>query len=112
MRTIHRIALATMFCLSTTAALAANPAPTASPQQRQERMQKRADERFDKVDTNHDGAISHDEFMAQSEERFKKLDTNGDGKISKEERDALREKWQEKRAARRGGASAPATAPK
>jgi arylsulfatase A len=49
--------------------------------------------RFAQRDLNHDGVISHDEFMstlagndkAAGEARFKKLDTNGDGFLTKEE---------------------------
>lgn len=44
---------------------------------------------MEQADTNHDGKISHDEFMAAHqkllEERFKKLDTNSDGFIDKDE---------------------------
>jgi hypothetical protein len=40
---------------------------------------------FKNMDTNGDGFISKDEYMAAAEARFKKLDANGDGKISKEE---------------------------
>ncbi|MBM3887824.1 MAG: hypothetical protein FJ388_01725 [Verrucomicrobia bacterium] len=49
--------------------------------------------RFGKRDLNHDGLISHEEFMstlagndkAAGEARFKKLDTNNDGSLTKDE---------------------------
>ena len=53
-----------------------------------------AEDAFKKMDTNSDGSISKDEFMAsprakadptKAEERFKSLDKNSDGKLSLEE---------------------------
>lgn len=41
--------------------------------------------RFDEVDTNHDGFISRDEFMAAEKARFAEYDTNHDGKIDAKE---------------------------
>lgn len=52
------------------------------------------EEMFKKLDTNGDGSVSKDEWMAgpmakrdaaKGEERFKSLDKNGDGKLSLEE---------------------------
>ena len=52
------------------------------------------EEMFKKMDTNGDGSVSKDEFMAgprakqdpaKAEERFKELDKNNDGKLSPEE---------------------------
>ena len=65
-------------------------------------MLARADARFDRLDTNKDGAITLAEFEAGALERFKRQDTNNDGQVTKAERDAAREamkqRWQEKRA--------------
>lgn len=58
------------------------------------------------ADTNKDGKISHDEFMAASqkraEEHFKHMDTNGDGFVDQAERKAAfdqmrqhRQEWRE-----------------
>jgi hypothetical protein len=41
--------------------------------------------RFDEIDTNHDGFISRDEFLASEKKRFDELDTNHDGKIDAKE---------------------------
>ena len=53
--------------------------------------------KFKKTDTNADGVISHEEFLAKAESRFKKMDTDGDGKVTKEEAKnhhaAMREKY-------------------
>jgi hypothetical protein len=57
-------------------ALHADPADNAPP--------SRA-ETFKKLDTNHDGKISPDEWKAASAARFKKMDANGDGFISRDE---------------------------
>jgi Ca2+-binding EF-hand superfamily protein len=48
-------------------------------------------DRFDGMDTNHDGMVTEEEFMAvphpggHSEEVFKSRDANGDGSLSKDE---------------------------
>jgi Ca2+-binding EF-hand superfamily protein len=51
------------------------------------------EEQFKKMDSNNDGSVSEDEFVAvrgkkdpaKAKEMFKKLDKNGDGKLSLEE---------------------------
>ncbi|MFO1507410.1 MAG: EF-hand domain-containing protein [Lysobacterales bacterium] len=40
---------------------------------------------FDEMDTNHDGVVTREEFMAFRDKRFKELDTNHDGKVTPEE---------------------------
>ncbi|MBW2107954.1 MAG: EF-hand domain-containing protein [Deltaproteobacteria bacterium] len=51
------------------------------------RMQatKRVKSHFDYLDTNQDGKITHEEFMAPHERRFKEADTDGDGVLTREE---------------------------
>ncbi len=56
---------------------------------------------FEKHDTNGDGVVSKDEFLAHVEEKFSKMDKDGNGELSKEEAQAghaaMREKMKEKR---------------
>ncbi len=56
---------------------------------------------FEKHDTNGDGMISMDEYMAKAKAKFAEKDVNGDGMISQEEakeaKSEKREKWKEKR---------------
>jgi len=49
---------------------------------------------FNSMDTNNDGKISHDEYMAKCENRFKAMDTNKDGFLTGEE---CREAWEERK---------------
>jgi Ca2+-binding EF-hand superfamily protein len=51
-----------------------------------------AQKRFERADTNHDGAISRDEAIAEIDQRFARLDTNGDGVISADEAKAAHHK--------------------
>ncbi len=46
---------------------------------------------FDRLDTNKDGVISHDEVNARQAERFAKIDADGDGMISPAEYNARAE---------------------
>jgi Ca2+-binding EF-hand superfamily protein len=41
--------------------------------------------RFDEIDTNHDGFLSRDEFLAAEKKRFDEFDTNHDGKTDAKE---------------------------
>jgi Ca2+-binding EF-hand superfamily protein len=55
---------------------------------------------MEKVDTNGDGMISKDEFLARHEEMFDKMDTDGNGSLTPEEmkeaRGEMREKMKER----------------
>lgn len=59
-----------------------------------------------RLDTNKDGALTLAEFEAGALERFKRQDTNNDGQVTQAERQAAREamkqRWQERRAAPQG----------
>ena len=60
-----------------------------------------------KMDTDGDGQVSLDEFLAQAETRFGKMDIDQDGSISaaefKEGRKAIHAKSRERRGKRQGG---------
>ncbi len=66
-------------------------------------------ERGLKPDANQDGRISFDEFRAAGEKRMQKhfeyMDANGDGFIDQAEKQAMREKWSEKRKSRASAAT-------
>ena len=68
---------------------AADQSESGQPGQRAPRMMCR--DRFDAMDTNHDGVVNKDEFMAfrhpggHGKEVFKSMDTNGDGVLTKDE---------------------------
>lgn len=51
---------------------------------------------FKETDTNGDGQMSKEEFMAFHEKRFGEMDSNGDGQISGEEAKAKAQEWREK----------------
>lgn len=59
-----------------------------------------------RLDTNKDGAITLAEFEAGALERFNRQDTNKDGQVTQEERKAAREamkqRWQQRKAAPQG----------
>lgn len=46
-----------------------------------------------KSDTNKDGVISKDEYVAHAQEKFDMIDSNKDGSLSKEEGDAAKAAW-------------------
>jgi len=52
------------------------------------------------LDKNHDGRISHEEYLAGSKKRFSKADTNRDGVVSPQEARAAKAKMLEKQAKR------------
>lgn len=62
---------------------------------------KKLDKMFEKHDTNQDGVISKEEFLAHAEKRFIDMDEDGNNEVSKEEAKAygekMKEKWKEKK---------------
>lgn len=52
---------------------------------------------FEAMDSNGDGMVSKDEFMAAHMQRFEKMDTNADGNVSKDEIEAHRAAMRAKR---------------
>jgi len=55
-----------------------------------------------RLDTDHDGRISHAEAIAAAEARFAKMDTNHDGFIDKAEMDAMHERMKQRMGKMRG----------
>ena len=51
----------------------------------QQRRAQFAQKYFDKIDTNHDGVVTQDEYIAAATAHFNKIDTNGSGQISAEQ---------------------------
>lgn len=77
------------FCLIGQGAIAhAQDAPQPN-DDRRAMMRERMKEHMAEMDTNHDGKIEKNEFMANAAKHFDKLDTNHDGVISPEERKAF-----------------------
>ncbi len=58
--------------------------------QMKQQMQQKMQQHLKETDTNGDGNISKQEFLANCEKRFQKMDTNGDGQISPEERQQMK----------------------
>ncbi len=84
----------------------ATPDKTAEWQQRKAAWEQQRTERFTKADTDGDGGLSKDEFIAdltaRATERFAETDTNTDGKLTLEELDAAREKMRARFGANKG----------
>ena len=78
--------------------------------------EKHGNRMFEEQDTNKDGAISEDEFVAFSKKRFVETDANKDGKVTQDEakahHDAMKAKWKEKRAEMKAKGDAPKEEPK
>ncbi|AYC33889.1 hypothetical protein D3880_16655 [Pseudomonas cavernae] len=62
-----------------------------------ERMKERMQQHIQMMDSNGDGQISHDEYLANAEKQFKRMDRDGDGQISPEERAQLHEQMMQHR---------------
>jgi hypothetical protein len=91
MKKTNLVALGLSVALMSAAALAQNTATTAD-------VHHGHGDHFKKADTNGDGFISKDEFLARSGQRFDKLDGDKDGKVSQDEMKAAHEKFAAKRA--------------
>jgi len=74
------------------------------------RMAGHRGEMMKRLDTNGDGAVSKDEFLAGANERFAKMDRNGDGKLTQEDR-PQRPEGGGPNGGRQGGGDAPPEPP-
>lgn len=84
------IALTLVLSASSLAMAATDTTPTAPGQMPQGQKKAQMQQHLKEVDTNGDGNISKEEFMASCEKRFQKMDANGDGQITKEDRQQMR----------------------
>jgi hypothetical protein len=91
--------LLSLLTLGATIALIASSAFAAEPTAPTDVKTKHANY-FKKKDTNGDGSISKEEWLARNNEAFAKIDSNRDGKISADESKVSYEKRAAKRAAR------------
>ncbi len=57
---------------------------------------KKGKDLFAVHDTNSDGKVTKEEFVAGAEKKFTEMDTNKDGAISKEEHEARKAEWKKK----------------
>lgn len=57
---------------------------------------KKGKDLFAVHDTNSDGKVTKEEFIAGAEKKFAELDTDKDGVISKQEHEARKAQWKEK----------------
>ncbi len=96
MRHFTRISVALFLALWAAHALAGDARPASD--ERMEKFRQKMEQRMQKVDADGDGAISKEEFLAEAEARFDRMDSDGDGKITAEERQAMRDKWRQRRA--------------
>lgn len=90
MKTRWKIMAAALTLVATVDAFAQSPAV-----ERRAAIKQKMQEKLAEMDSNHDGAISHAEYMAHAEARFKKLDADGDGQITSVERSEVKEKAQQ-----------------
>lgn len=68
------------------------PPPGAGGPMRERMREKMRSRMIDRLDTNHDGMISRDEYRAEAAERFDRMDTNHDGFVDASERAAMRDR--------------------
>ena len=94
MKMLHRALLAALATLPVSAIVSAQalpktpatPAPPATPAANPLAPGgEQRPSRFDEIDTNHDGFITRDEFLAAEKKRFDEFDTNHDGKVDAKE---------------------------
>ncbi|MDH7973542.1 EF-hand domain-containing protein [Sphingomonas sp. AR_OL41] len=68
------------------------PPPSTGGPMRERMREKMRSRMIDRLDTNHDGMISRDEYRAQAAERFDHMDSNHDGFVDASERAAMRDR--------------------
>ena len=80
------------FLIATTAILLASTAAVAGHHGDKDgkMCEKKMAKKFEKMDTDKDGAISKDEFITYKTSKFEKMDADKDGKVSLDEKKAYK----------------------
>jgi Ca2+-binding EF-hand superfamily protein len=71
--------------------------PAGTDTDRAERFHQKMQERIEAMDTDGDGSISLEEYLANAEKTFVRLDLDGDGYVTVEERDQIRAQFHQRR---------------
>ena len=94
-------ALAAPVAVMAQTATDAAPAPAVEKPADKSHFKRNGAKMFEESDTNKDGGIDQDEFLARHKEKFKEIDADGNGKISADEfkahGDKMRDKMKEHR---------------
>jgi Ca2+-binding EF-hand superfamily protein len=77
--------------------LAAGQSLAGTDSERAERFRQKMQERIEAMDTDGDGAISREEYLANAERHFERLDLDGDGYVTAAEREQIRAELRERR---------------
>lgn len=93
----NRLKTAVLAVLGLSISLASAQALAGGDSDRAERFRQKMQERIEAMDTDGDGAISLDEYLANAQVVFARLDLNGDGFVTVEEREQIRAKFKEHR---------------
>lgn len=94
MKSISKLVALALALGASNLALAATATDGSAPPQGQMpgNMQQRMQQHMQQMDSNGDGNISKQEFLANCEKRFTKMDSNNDGQISPQEREQMKAK--------------------
>ena len=107
MNALNKLIALTFVMSASSLAIAASDTTTPPAQgQMKAQMQQKMQQHLKETDTNGDGNISKEEFMASCEKRFAKMDANGDGQITPEERQQMKANWKKQHKGQMGGQDA------
>jgi hypothetical protein len=100
MKSIRKLVALALALGASNLALAATATDGSAPPQGQMpgKMQQRMQQHMQEMDSNGDGNISKQEFLANCEKRFARMDSNGDGQISPQEREQMKAKMMQHKA--------------
>ena len=100
MKSISKLVALALALGASNLALAATATDGSAPPQGQMpgKMQQRMQQHMQEMDSNGDGNVSKQEFLANCEKRFARMDSNGDGQISPQEREQMKAKMMQHKA--------------